>query len=251
MSWTITSGATESPVYTIDPRARNPGTEGTYQVVQPDLIQVDAFIPQEWVYEPPLDNYIDNGNSRKIPLDASFTTGTTVFTQSSSEFKVRQTLNVDAYYFNIDPDGSQEAASKQTTVGQTREYEASVLANGHIPSGAIPYQTATATPSVDTVTITHPSQGVVVANIEMQVANPLVFGSSLAPIHYQATVTIDRSNPGQPRYTITGTNSEFPAYEIYINSQRIYQFDPIPEGYSPIDLFFYDQTFNNAGTLKQ
>jgi hypothetical protein len=43
-------------------------------------IQVDAFIPQQWVSDP--FGYVYNGNSRKTPLDGSFTTGTSTFTKS-------------------------------------------------------------------------------------------------------------------------------------------------------------------------
>jgi hypothetical protein len=219
-------------------------------LVPEDIVQIDAFIPQTWLYEPAYLNlttaYIDQGNSRKNPLDASLTTGTSIFVQNSPEgYKVGQTVNVCAFP-TYDTDGSQEEATKQTTVGATHEYKAAVLVSGEIPASAVPTKVATATPTTDTVTVSHPSPSVVVATLEMVVSNPTIKLSPLAPIHYKTTVTIDRSNPSQPTCTVTGTNCEFPAYEIYINSQQVYHFDPVPEGYSPDDLIFYNQTYNSS-----
>ena len=84
----------------------------------------------------------------------------------------------------------------------------------------------------------------------MQVSNPIAIGASLAPIEYNITVKIDRSNPSQPVYTVFGSNCEFPAYEIYINGQQVYHYDPIPAGDGPADLLWgMTQSFNNTGPL--
>jgi len=218
-------------------------------LVPEDIIQVDAFIPQTWVDEPwfvnllPPASYIDNGNSRKNPLDASLTSGSSIFIQNSPEFKVRETINVCAFP-NYDSDGSQEVATKKTTVGETREYKKSVLVNGEIPASTTPLASDTATPNLDTATVSHPSGTSVKATLEMELSNPLVPFSSQAPIHYSTTITIDRSNPSAPTCTVTGTNCRFPAYEIYINGQQVYHFDPVPQGFAPIDLTHYDRTYN-------
>lgn len=226
-----------------------PSTSGTDALflVPEDIIQVDAFIPQTYVPEI-VTYYLDNGNSRKNPLDHSFTNGTAIFTKDSPEFKVRQTMDVCAFP-NYDSDGSQEVATKKTTVGQTRRYDPAVLVNGEIPAGANPVKTATATPVTDTATVSHPSASVVTATLQMKISNPMI--PNAPPIHYTATVTIDRSNPSQPTYTVSGTSCEFPAYEIYINGQRIHHFDPEPEGYTPFNLSFFDINFNNSGNIDQ
>jgi len=150
-------------------------------------------------------------------------------------------MNVCAFP-NYDPDGSQEVATKKTTVGQTRRYDPAVLVNGEIPAGTSPVKTATATMITDTASVIHPSASVVTATIEGKVSNPMI--PNAPPIHYKATVTIDRSNPSQPTYTVSGTSCEFPAYEIYINGQQVYHFDPVPQGFTPDDLIHYDRTYN-------
>jgi hypothetical protein len=224
-------------------------------LVPEDIIQVDAFIPQTWVQEPfgpyhPFTSYIDNGNSRKNPLDASLTSGSSLFIESSPEFKVRQTLNV-CTFDSYDPDGSQEAASKKTTVGGTQQYNASVLVNGEVPAGATPTKTGKATPYIDYAHVSHPSPESVAAGLEMIISNPLVFGASLAPIQYFLSVTIDRSNPGQPTFSIKGTFCEFPAYEIYINDQLVYSYDPIPGGDGPNSLLLGPENLIEiSGTLS-
>jgi hypothetical protein len=231
------------------------GVRSGKTLVPEDIIQVDAFIPQTWVQEPfspyhPLTTYVDNGNSRKNPLDASLTSGSSLFIQNSSEFKVQETMDVCAFP-NYDPDGSQEQATKKTTVGETREYKASVLVNGEIPAGATPIATGTATPYVDNFYVYHPSAKTVVADIGMNVSDPLAFGSSLAPVEYYIFVTIDRSDPSNPTYTIEGTCCEFPAYEIYINGQLVYSYDPIPGGHGPLSLLLGPvDTIETSGTLS-
>jgi hypothetical protein len=152
---------------------------------------------------------------------------------------------------NYDPDGSQEQATKKTTVGETRQYRASVLVSGEIPAGAAPTATGTATPYVDNAYVYHPSAKSVLADLGMNISNPLVFGSSLGPIQYYLFVTIDRSDPSHPTYTIEGTSSEFPAYEVYINGQLVYSYDPIPGGHGPLSLLLGpENTIETTGTLS-
>jgi hypothetical protein len=67
---------------------------------------------------------------------------------------------------------------------------------------------------------------------------------------YEITVTVDRSDPSHPTFSVTGTNSEFPAYEVYINQQLAYHYDPVPNGYGPPRLFFFDWTVYSLGSLN-
>ena len=222
----------------------------TVLLLPEDIIQVDAFIPQTWVYEPPLAIFADAGNSRKNPLDASLTSGSAIYIQNSPEFKFRQTSNACTYSY-YDQDGSQEESSLKTAIGQSRQYRASQIFNGQILSNAVPNKTGTATPAVNGTIVSHPSAGVVVTEFEMNVSNPVAFGSSIAPIQCIVDVTIDRSDPGHPAYSISGTTCEFPAYEIYINNQQVYQYSPIPGGHGPGSLFLFDNTIDTTGALSQ
>jgi hypothetical protein len=74
------------------------------------------------------------------------------------------------------------------------------------------------------------------------VSDPLVWGSSFAPLYYDITVMIDASNPAQPTYTLSGNHKLFPAYEIYINHQLVHDYSPIPGGYTPNELLYPDST---------
>ena len=102
---------------------------------------------------------------------------------------------------------------------------------------------------VEPVTIQHPSEGIVVISIEDKASDPLVPGSSVAPAHFQATITIDRSVPGKPTYHVTGRHTAFPAYEVYINGQRVHEYSPIPSGAGTYSLMMYNKTFDNQGSL--
>ncbi len=220
-----------------------------------DTIQMDAFIPEEWVYHPFL-TYIYNGNSRKTPLDGNnYTSGPATFSATSADFKLRQKVGVTAKASigtsNMGIISAAENRTRKTDVGPTKEYSSSVLVNGHIPAGTVPRATQIATPRIDTVTITHPSPGVVVAQMEMKANDPLVDASYFAPIHWQITVTINRSDPSNPIYHVTGTHCRFPAYELYINGQSVHGFDPVSGGYGPSDLFRDDRTFDNTEKLNQ
>ena len=224
-----------------------------------DRIQIDAFIPQTYLWEPLIANlvpphyYIDQGDSRKNPLDASLDTGNATFALKSppNGYKIGQTLDITTS-LNYDVDGTLEENTEKPYVEPSTEYDASVLVNGQIPPGAPTTKVKTGTPDTDTVKVSHPSPGVVVASLEFAVPNPLIVFQKLTPdIHYRATVTIDRSNPLLPRYTVTGTSCRFPAYEIYVNGQRIHKYDPVPKGRGPWGLTRFDRSFNHTGLLDK
>ena len=202
-------------------------------------IQVDAFIPQEYVTDPV--GYVYNGNDRKVPLDGLFTSGTATFTKSSPQFKIEQTAMATVYQ-ELDPNGSQEQNSLTMNVDPTQKYYAAAVVGGHLSPTAAPFATQTAVPDVNTVTITHPASRVVQAEFVGQASNPLA--NPLAPqienpnpawagpIYYDITVKIDASTT-PPTYTLTGNHKLFPAYEVYINGQLVHNYSPIPGGDTP------------------
>jgi hypothetical protein len=44
------------------------------------------------------------------------------------------------------------------------------------------------------------------------------------------TITIDKTDPAHPIYSLVGNHKGFPAYEVYINHTRVYEHDPLVTG---------------------
>lgn len=81
-------------------------------------------------------------------------------------------------------------------------------------------------------------------------SNPLAIGSSWGPIMYDFTITIDNSDPDNPKYTATGNCKAFPAYEIYINGKQVFGYDPSSTGAGPSALIGgMTQSANASGSL--
>ena len=81
-------------------------------------------------------------------------------------------------------------------------------------------------------------------------SNPLAIGSSWGPIKYDFTITIDNSDPDNPKYTVTGNCKAFPAYEIYINGTQVFGYDPSSTGSGPMALTGgMTQSANSSGSL--
>ncbi|MDB4793504.1 hypothetical protein OAG63_00560 [Methylacidiphilales bacterium] len=205
-------------------------------------IQVDAFIPQQWVSDPV--GYVYNGNSRKTPLDGSFTSGTTTFTKSG-QYKMEQTVTA-IIQKELDPDGSQEQNNLSTTMGPTKKYYSSAVPGGTstktntLSPTATPFATQTAVPSVATATVTHTASRIVTVELIGQATDPLANPGApeietpnpAPPLYYDITVKIDATTT-PPTYTLTGSHKLFPAYEVYINGQLVHDYSPIPGGYTP------------------
>ena len=69
--------------------------------------------------------------------------------------------------------------------------------------------------------------------------NPLfsVLGISLAPpINADFTITFDVNSDGDIEYAVSGSHDGFPAYELYVDQQLVYSWDPVAEGTSPFAL---------------
>jgi hypothetical protein len=236
---------------------------GAMLLVPEDIVQVDVFIPQQWVSDPV--GYVYNGNSRKVPLDGSLTTGSTQFIQSGA-YKMEQKIAVTVYQ-EADPSGTQEQNSLTTTMGPTKKYHNSAVPGGTstktntLSSTATPFATQTAIPTVATATVTHTSSRVVTVELVGKATDPLA--NPLAPtietpdpappLFYDITVKIDgTTNP--PTYTLTGSHELYPAYEVYINGQLIHDYTPIPGGHTPSSMFLPASSVSDAsvtgGTTK-
>jgi hypothetical protein len=64
----------------------------------------------------------------------------------------------------------------------------------------------------------------------VSVGNPLAPSVGGNEIDYDFEITIDFSNPSDPRYSLEGDHDGFPAYEVYIGNKRIFQHDPLATG---------------------
>ena len=67
-------------------------------------------------------------------------------------------------------------------------------------------------------------------------------GNPLAPIGSPAinaefTVTLQGQANSASRFAIQGEHDGFPAYEFYVNANRVYEFDPKAQGQTPFSLF--------------
>ena len=226
-------------------------------------IQVDTFIPQEYVPDPSNPEPGDDGNMadylfysgsmRKNPLDGLFTTGAAVFSKNAS-FISRQKV-MATVFSELDPTGSQEQEESNDNPASvahiTQQYEGTQFTYGpgispaygtaHFLPNQTPYNSKQATPQTATVTVTHPASRVVQAEFVMIVGNPLATGSYFAPVYCDITVKIDASTT-PPTYTLSGNHKLFPAYEIYINQQLVHDYSPIPGGYTPAQLVYPDSS---------
>ena len=260
-----TRGATESSIYQINPLLLNHKANGTYAVIPQviDIIKIEAFIPQEYVMAPypgslsfPL-----NGNYKKTPMDASFDSGSAIFVQDKEgdklKFKLYETVSVVTFpgdntasvNSGVDSVIVLEQSSDNVKQGETRSYKTSDIVNGHLPPDTVPQQVKTGIPRTITPDIHHLGQGKVQVTLHSSGYDPLIVGAPAAPITWRLTVSIDRSGPN-PKYIITGTHQQFPAYGIWINGQSVYHYDPIQYGHTPPDLFF-SQDVNEQGNLNQ
>ena len=232
-----TFGQAESQVYTVDPTTLNGKATGHYTVeLSPnELIQVDAFIPQEYVGVPGDLVFVYTGDARKTPIDASYTTGTAIYGPDLLfRMRHRQILTTLAHAAD---DGIEYLTDDVTCGVSTKYYYTDLTPDGHIPPGLPPVAVAVQTPTIGPISIQHPSEGIVMITIDDMASDPLSGPATFAPIHFQATITIDKSDPSHPTYDVVGTHRYFPAYEVYINKNRIHQHSPVPGGWSPLGLF--------------
>jgi hypothetical protein len=69
-------------------------------------------------------------------------------------------------------------------------------------------------------------------------SNPLAsfLGIPAPAIDYDFNLTIDYTNAIDLRYSLEGDHDGFPAYEVYIGNNRVYEHDPIAAGQTPVSL---------------
>jgi hypothetical protein len=195
-------------------------------------VNLTTFIPAPWLEGPP-SAFCLPGRSR--PRRLFFAGDGRGFSATADSFRSRQlaTLVTDE---NVDADGIVDG-SVQNTVGETIAYASDALDDGIIDAedddGVL-----------NDCTLLHDRDTGSNADMSVQSVRPVGGGSVLVRL---------RGGPGNPlarpscdidwdlflqisddgttkSYLLIGTHDGFPAYELYINDQPIYQYDPAAAG---------------------
>lgn len=230
-------------------------------------IQVDAFIPQPWVFDPlsQLTNAVAEGDDR--------TTGTESVFKKDGKFTLKQTIQVYCMK-SKDPDGKKEEATHKRVVDSTRLYDFDqavvdvqvdedgrpISVTGRIKEDAANETTPETngfigemTASADglTVSVSYSAEHVVVVHFVASATDPFAPDGVSVPVSYDLNVTIDESDPEAPKFAIKGTHTEFPSFEVYINEQRIHHYDAVKEKTTPLDLTHgKTRRIDRSGTIE-
>jgi hypothetical protein len=106
----------------------------------------------------------------------------------------------------------------------------------NLNSGSQPIARATdsVNDSTNKITVTKNSTGTNITYY-LRGANPLNIAAP--PIDINLTINVRKAANGSLQYQVTGGHDGFPAYELYVNGKRAYEYDPIKSNKSPLDLF--------------
>lgn len=163
--------------------------------------------------------------------------------------------------FDIIPVASVSSAGVENNTGKCDEssiYEksSSLDSSGQISSAARSDMTAgpplkvdwkTATPTCTASKDSVPKQNSIKVKISGTATNPVSIEPITPSIDYHINITIDVSDPEHPTYSLSGTTDEFPSYEIYIGTKKVYSYSE--SGHSPMGLFFEDNNVTGSGNL--
>ncbi|MCS1407655.1 MAG: hypothetical protein M2R45_00815 [Verrucomicrobia subdivision 3 bacterium] len=218
-----------------------------------DSVTINTFIPHNNVDHPENDrnpfrtDRVFKGDNRMAGGRATWNENGSYRTQQ--KFKViadrdhnPHGLVADAFDTNGDGRGD---SGHLFYVGETKLFDSatSLDAAGNLTAAALadttlgaPFMIARATSSNMSdreIEANYPGSSPKILEIvcKCEVSNPLVVGPR---INYTITITIDRD---ANTYSITGDHDGFPAYAIYLNGTRVYQYDPLRTGKAPKSLW--------------
>ena len=211
-----------------------------------DTVTINTFIPQNNVEDPLSTNKVFSGDDRSSGSPARSTWSENGSHRTQQKFHVIAYQSADtngladnAFGANADGRGNND---RLVHIGTTKSYEASssLDSSGNLTQQALadtspgaPYMIATDTAPQTDIEIKSTnwlSDKSIEINCEADSANPLIqlpFGLGPPAINYTLKLTIDRNNN---TYSLEGTHDGFPAYEVYINGNRIYEHDPLETG---------------------
>lgn len=146
-------------------------------------------------------------------------------------------------------------------VGQTRSYDVDTALSGGVLSSSAKADTvmgdplkvdwATASTSSMNINPSRPTDAQVQIDLTGDAGNPLVPLSDIGAISWDLTLTVDSTDPFNPQYEITGDYDGFPAYELHIDVQRIFDHDPIATGEGLFSLFPpMEHSVNDSGAVN-
>lgn len=157
----------------------------------------------------------------------------------NGSYRMKQTIKVSPFS-HIDYDGI--VTSYSPSVGQTVSFDksSSLDAQNHITAAAhadtvrygdLKYDWAYAPTSNMTTSTNRISNVKCEYFINGSGDNPLVNPSP--NIDYNVKVTLDWTNSTSPKVSVSGSHDGYPGYEVYLGTQRIYEFNPNLAGTTP------------------
>jgi hypothetical protein len=207
-----------------------------------EVVTINTFIPHNNVEDPrPFSGTIFKGDNRNsgTPPRATWDENGSHRTQQKFQVIADQAIDsnglVDnAFGANADGNGNSD---RYVHIGETKSFDpdTSVDASGNITAAALadavtgaPLMIGRATAPQTEVWLENPhfvAPRKFTVKCRCEATNPLASGSPA--ISYTINITIDKA---VGTYSIEGSHDGFPAYEIYINGKRVYQYDPLATG---------------------
>lgn len=222
-------------------------------------ISYAAFIPANYVPAPPQFWCFDSNNKRtELYLDGD----DRGFDPNSQDYRLKQLVNVVTGA--SDADGIKDGTTPQNLVGVSEAYAPNAVADGKLDESDddgvlgdchLLHLRDQASNENMHITVNKISDNTVVVNMHGGAGLPFKpkhFGSPAPEINWEYTITIDTSGE-HPTCRIEGQHDGFPAYEVYINGKRIYEYwpgDP-PYGFGHVRALFppMDIEFQRTCTL--
>ena len=185
--------------------------------------------------------HLPGGSSGELPgnkRDLFFAGDDRGFHPAAPSYRLRQLVTVIPDQA-LDPDGMQEG-SIRNLAGEVRAYAEDAMADGIIDDVdedgvsddcRLFHRAHLAETDHMNVSVTRTGPKSVLIRLSGTLDSPLAGPAEvLGAIDWDFTLTLDNSaEPGV--WTLSGAHDGFPAYEIYINGQPVYQHDPGPAPY--------------------
>lgn len=209
-------------------------------------VELTIFIPQN-----NLPNPADGGTT-------IFEGDNRTFNKNATSFRCRQKVTVVPVE-SLNASGL-KPGSIENLVGTTRKYDpaTSLDSQGNLTAAAradmvqgppMMLEYGVASNADMHVSVTRSGARRLRVMLQGSAANPLVF--SAPAIDWNIIIDIDATDRGRPKYTVTGSHDGFPAYELYLFDQRIYAYDPVAAGETPLALFPpMDKTAGSSGDIQ-